>query len=285
MSKRTKNTQPTQQPPAASSHRPKAPKLDATTLALIAAQVAPKRFIKSQDAVDYAYQLWCDSKDLLSYDDTVQAWHEADDKEAENAKLPEHGGPYGLKTFLEQVVGGNVKNRRNRLLEFLKSYPEIFPSPDETIKAWESEGCDRETWINMAAWFPAWCEADLRSKKQAAGRARQKQRRKNLETHIDELIKDLKRDRLRPVNMNLKEFCNMVVQGGNNAVSERRFMDFLEGRPEHIGDRAMAGEALNQFKEHGFTLPAWKEMAFKFLNWRIEHINQELSPQKSRSRR
>src|ERR1017187_5674567 len=102
------------QPPAASSRKPKAPKLDSKTLASIAAQVAPKRFEKSKDAVNFAYQLWEDSKELLSHDDALQAWAVAQDKEAEAATLPKHAGPYYLKEFLNNVVGGDIKNQKER---------------------------------------------------------------------------------------------------------------------------------------------------------------------------
>jgi hypothetical protein len=286
--RRGKNTQPAGQPLAASSQKPKkTPKLDATTLALIAAQVAPKRFVKSQDAVNYAYQLWEDSKDLLSYDDYAQSQFQAADKEAENAKLPEHGGPYDFKAFLERVVDGDIKNRRNRFTEFLKSYPKEFPTPDVTIRALENDGLEREEWIDTANWFQAWRVASFHSKKSAAGQAGHKARKEKRLKQINELLEDLKRDRLRPRKETgqLNEFYKMVVEGPNRNVSERRFMDYLECQPENTQDPRKAGEALNYFKDHGFTLLEWKETAFKVLNWRIKNIDKELSPQNRRSAR
>jgi hypothetical protein len=259
--------------------------LDSTSLALIAAQVTPKRFIKTRDAVNYAYQLWSDSKDLLGQEAINQAWIESLDKEAENAKLPERPGPYDLKSFLEHVVDGPIENRRNRLIEFLKSNPGYYPSPDTTIQEWERTGFDREEWVDTTKWFRAWRKADLSNQKTTSGRLGYQKREENLRNRINELIQNIKRGRLRPERPTLNSFYNMIVQGKNASLSERRFMDFLEVQPESRQDRANAGQELNRFKDHDFSQSEWNAMALKLLNWRLENIKSELSPNSRGTRR
>ena len=275
-----------QKTPLASLRESKAKALDSTTLALIAAQVAPKRFIKSKDAVNYAYQLWSDSKDLLGQEAINQAWIDSLDKEAENAKLPERPGPYDLKSFLEHVVDGPIENRRNRLIEFLKSNPDYYPSPDSTIQEWERTGFDREEWVDTTKWFRAWRKADLSNQKTTSGRLGYQKREEKRLKHIQELIKNLESDRLRPDRLTLKEFYKMIVEGKDTAVSSRLFMDFLEkSQPDNSQGRINAGEELIRFNDHGFKLLEWKAMALKYLNWRIENIKSELSPNLRGTRR
>ena len=275
-----------QKTPSVSSNKPKAKALDSTTLALIAAQVAPKRFIKSRDAVNYAYQLWSDSKDLLGQEAINQAWIDSLDKEAENAKLPERPGPYDLKSFLEHVVDGPFENRRNRLTEFLKSNPDYYPSPDTTIQEWERTGFDRDEWGDTTKWFRTWRKADFSTKKSSSGSLGYQKRIENRREQIKELIENLKRDRLRPDRLTLKEFYKMIVEGKDTAVSSRLFMDFLEkSQPDNSQGRINAGEELIRFNDHGFKLLEWKAMALKYLNWRIENIKSELSPNLRGTRR
>jgi len=259
--------------------------LDSTTLALIAAQVTPKRFIKTRDAVNYAYQLWSDSKDLLGQEANNQAWIDSLDKEAENSKLPERPGPYDLKSFLEHVVDGPIENRRNRLTKFLESNPDYYQSPDTTIQEWERMGFDRDEWVDTTKWFRAWRKSDLSNQKTTSGRLGYQKREENLRNHINELIKNLESGRLRPDRLTLKEFYETIVEGKNKAVSERRFMDFLEAQPESSQDRANSGEELTRFKDHGFSQSEWNAMALKLLNWRVENIKSELSPNSRGTRR
>jgi hypothetical protein len=275
-----------QKTPSVSSNKPKAKALDSTTLALIAAQVAPKRFIKSKDAVNYAYQLWSDSKDLLGQEAINQAWIESLDEEAENAKLPERPGPYDLKSFLKHVVDGPIDNRQNRLTEFLKSNSDYYPSPDSTIQEWERTGFDREEWVNTAKWFRAWIKADLSTKQSSKGSLGYQKRIENRLKHIKELIENLKRDRLRPDRLTIKEFYKKIVEGKNKAVSEWRFMGFLEkSQPDSLEGGTKAGEELNRFKNHGFSVSEWNETALNYLNYRIKNVKSELSPNSRGTRR
>jgi tetratricopeptide (TPR) repeat protein len=248
----------------------------AKEIALIASNlIGENRYIKSQEAIDQAFDLLRQAEDKLE-DIRVekadlrfhQQAHENEmDQIAERTKVPD-AVSLGLVSFLKIVVGGKTKGEQEEKFKRFLEANYKDSKPEETILKLKRNGFERQmAWMDMGESYQDWNNQWKIVKKAKGARASQKvQAIKRIDEQINSVGKNL------PTELSLESFFNNYMKRKSHSEAKSLFTHFLKSLPENQNRPREVIDDVVGMPTCGFNKSTWIENASEYLKWKRQKI-------------